>query len=371
MEDILARIRNNEIPEHAMGALARGMLPLEAETMIEALFLICSRNADLLEDAVGTFEGLPDGIKRTFFENRDIEAEMIAFYLTRFSLPTEVKSVIILNPMTPGEAIAEAAPQLESSLLDQAVNNQVKILEEPAIIDRLLENPNISINQRSKLEEYNRLLLKNEVDSEEELEGKSVKEIEEEAIKDAREFVAAFGKESGPMRMASSEATAKKEEEAPAEPKIKTKAPASEQAEPDKPKKGGSKLSSLTNLSIPQKIQAAIKGDRETRSILIRDSNKLVSCAVIKSPKITEAEIEFYAALRNVQTDVLRMIAQNREWLKNYKIIHTLIKNPRTPLAFTMKLLPRLNKVDLKNLQRDRNVPEVLRKMAKKMSRGQ
>jgi uncharacterized UPF0160 family protein len=91
---------------------------------------------------------------------------------------------------------------------------------------------------------------------------------------------------------------------------------------------------------------------------------------VIKSPRITESEVEFYAALRNVQTDVLRLIASNREWLKSYKVIHTLIKNPRTPLAYTTKMLPRLNKKDLRSLERDRNVPEALRKMAKRMTKG-
>ncbi|MDJ0834914.1 MAG: hypothetical protein QNK37_00275 [Acidobacteriota bacterium] len=370
MDDILERIRSGNIPDHALGALARGMVPIEGEIMIEALFLVCEKDPGLLEDARTTFDGLPDGLKKTFFQNREIEADINAFYLKGFSLPVEVKSAIILNPMTPAVAIAEAAPGLESVLLDLAVNNQVKILEEPAIIDRLRLNPALSINQKQKLDEYGRLLLKAKIAPAEELEGLSTKEIEEQAIADAREFVAAFGKESGPMKKTSMMDTARAKPAAKEEPKVE--APPSESPKPGAPvkKEKLSILEQLASMSVPQKVQAAIKGDREVRSTLIRDSNKLVCCAVIKSPRITESEVEFYSNLRNVQTDVLRLIASNREWTKSYKIIYNLIKNPRTPIAFTMKFLPRLNKKDLKGLERDRNVPEALRKMAKRIGRG-
>lgn len=365
MSDVLARIQQGELPENAKKAVVKGIVPLEAEELLAAIFYICGNDETLLAEARETVSGLPDGVKKTFFEAKTVDADITDFYLRHMPLPEDVKSVMLLNPGTRGSSIAAVAEDLEDRLLDLVVNNQVKILEEPTIIDNLRENPFLSINQKQRLEEYERLLLKNQVSSAEELENKDPKEIEAEAIAATKEFVAAFGKETGgPVRSA----------EAPPMPKpVKKEAPSADKQSANDPaaqqKEKISVLEQIAGMSVPQKIQAAIKGDREVRSILIRDSNKLVCCAVIKSPRITDSEVEFYANLRNVQTDVLRLIAQNREWTKNYKVVFSLVKNPRTPLTFTTKLLTRLNKKDLRGLVRDRGVPEVLRTMARRMTR--
>jgi len=375
MEDILQRIRNGELPPHAREALVRGMLPLEGELLLSAIFLICTDSPELTDDAQSTFAGLPDGLKIGFFSDRNLEPELSAFYLTGFEMAYDVMSAILLNPMTPGSAIARVAATLDSGLIDLAVNNQVKILEEPEIVDRLEKNPNLSINQKQKLEEYGRLLLKVQISPAEELENISLKEIERQAIEDAKEIVAAVGKEtsaslSAQKKAARQQEKAAKEQAKEVEDKAFEEAADDHEVEGRKTKQKISVLEQIATMSVPQKVQAAIKGDREVRSTLIRESNKLVCCAVIKSPRITESEVEFYANLRNVQTDVLRLIAMNREWIKSYKICHNLVKNPRTPLTFSMKLLSRLNKTDLKQLHRDRGVPEALRKMAKRRMQG-
>jgi hypothetical protein len=118
-------------------------------------------------------------------------------------------------------------------------------------------------------------------------------------------------------------------------------------------------------MTIPEKILLAIRGNRTERNLLIRDSNRLVATSVIKSPKLTEKDIEYYAAQRNISDEILRMIGNRREWLKNYGVVHTLIKNPRTPLPISLNLLPRLQQRDLKILENDRNVSESLRRQAK------
>ena len=122
----------------------------------------------------------------------------------------------------------------------------------------------------------------------------------------------------------------------------------------------------LANLSIMQRIKLAMKGTREHRGQLIRDSNKLVSMAVLSSPKITESEVETYAKLANLTEEVLRAIGTNRAWTKNYNVIAGLAKNPKTPPALSMTFLQRLNEKDLKALTTDRNAPESVRLAAKK-----
>ena len=109
-----------------------------------------------------------------------------------------------------------------------------------------------------------------------------------------------------------------------------------------------------------------MKGSREMRAILIRDPNKMISAAVLSSPKLNDAEIEGFARMTNVTEEVLRIIASNRAWTKNYSVVVGLTKNPKTPLGLSLNLMARLNDRDIGTLATDRNVPEPLRAAARR-----
>jgi hypothetical protein len=136
--------------------------------------------------------------------------------------------------------------------------------------------------------------------------------------------------------------------------------------EPETEDEKRSVVQQLAAMSVPERVKAAIKGSREMRSILIRDPNKLVALAVLSSPKMTEMEIEAIARMGSVSEDVLRTIAQARNWTKSYAVVLALVKNAKTPLAFSMHLLNRLTEKDLKQLSTNRNVPETLRIAARR-----
>lgn len=123
----------------------------------------------------------------------------------------------------------------------------------------------------------------------------------------------------------------------------------------------------LSGLPIMEKMKLAMKGTREQRAQLIRDSNRIVATAVLASPKLTDAEVEAFTKMGNVSEDVLRTIGANRAWVKNYGVALGLTKNPKTPTAISMQMLRRLVDRDIKMLTTDRNIPEVLRLAAKKM----
>ena len=122
----------------------------------------------------------------------------------------------------------------------------------------------------------------------------------------------------------------------------------------------------LSSLPIVERMKIAMKGSREQRSQLVRDSNRMVATAVLSSPKLTDAEVETFTKMGNVSEDVLRIIGTNRSWLKNYGVVLGLVKNPKTPPAISMQLLQRLSEKDIKMLAVDRNVPEALRMVAQK-----
>ena len=108
----------------------------------------------------------------------------------------------------------------------------------------------------------------------------------------------------------------------------------------------------------------ALKGDREARGILIRDSNRIVATAVIHNPRISEKEIENIASMRTVSDEVLRLIGMNRAWTRAYPIIHNLARNPRTPMPTAIQILPRIQMKDLKALSENRNISEGVRRQA-------
>jgi len=177
--------------------------------------------------------------------------------------------------------------------------------------------------------------------------------------KEMREFFASRGIEPDASAAANLPATASEEPlldtlaELPAEPGEGT---------PDPEHK------LLSTLAVMDRIKLAMKGTREQRATLVRDANKLVAAAVLSSPKLTDAEVEQFTKMGNVSEDVLRIIGHNRAWLKNYGVILGLCRHPKTPPAISMQLVARLNEKDQKMLMIDRNVPDGLRVLARKMA---
>ena len=139
-------------------------------------------------------------------------------------------------------------------------------------------------------------------------------------------------------------------------------------AEPEV-KKRQSLLQRMATMNIVQRIQLAVKGGREERMLLIRDPNKIVQRGVLQSPRLTDLEIENFAAMTNVSQEVLRIISKNRNFMKSYVVIKNLTKNPKAPLDVSLHLLPHLTPTDLKQLAANKNVPETLRSTALKLQR--
>jgi hypothetical protein len=123
----------------------------------------------------------------------------------------------------------------------------------------------------------------------------------------------------------------------------------------------------ISNLGVGERVQLAMKGTKDERFILVRDGSKVVSQAVLESPKLTDQEIEMFATLKNVQENVLRGIATKRKFMKNYVVQRNLVNNPRTPLDLTLPLLKGLMINDLRAMSANKNVNDTLRKMAHKL----
>jgi hypothetical protein len=121
----------------------------------------------------------------------------------------------------------------------------------------------------------------------------------------------------------------------------------------------------IMQMSVSQKIKLATLGNQEARTLLLRDSNKLVCMAAVTSPRISDGEIIGLANSRTVNADVLRYIYTNREFTRTYIIKASLVRNPKVPLPTALKMMFSLQEKDIKELARDRNVPQTIQSQAK------
>jgi hypothetical protein len=129
----------------------------------------------------------------------------------------------------------------------------------------------------------------------------------------------------------------------------------------------GSALQKIAKLDIKGRIQLAMKGSKEERSLLIRDGTKIVALAVLESPKISDGEVERFATQKNVLEAVLRGIPMKRRFAKNYAVVRNLVFNPRTPLDLSLSLMKNLLVGDLRNLSNNKEISDTVRKLATKM----
>ncbi|HDM79304.1 MAG TPA: hypothetical protein ENG51_23005 [Deltaproteobacteria bacterium] len=131
-------------------------------------------------------------------------------------------------------------------------------------------------------------------------------------------------------------------------------------------KKKKSLFQLIQDMTVSEKIKLAMKGDKEARTILMQDGNRMVQLAVLENPRITESEVVNICRSRNVDDEVLRRIANSREWSKLYQVRFSLVTNPKTPVAVSMRFISTLMANDLKSLAKSKSVPTAVATAARR-----
>ncbi|MCL4523153.1 MAG: hypothetical protein M1453_12035 [Acidobacteria bacterium] len=221
-----------------------------------------------------------------------------------------VADAMAKNKACPAVLIARVAAYLTTSAVQSLVDDLARLADHPVIAEALAASPSVTVEQKKLLEELH-------------AEG-----MDEAALAEALDSV-----------------------------------------EPD-PKRKQTMIQRLGKMRVVERIKLALVGNREERMALIRDANKLVQRAVLQSPKLTGQEVEGFASMSSLNDEILRLIAANRSFIKNYLVVKNLITNPKVPLDVSMHLLPRLHDTDMKFLTMNKNVPETLRTLAAKIIRN-
>jgi len=331
---LVQKVLSGEDPQMALLA-ARGLLPLPPQTLIPLQVRLASGDdRELAAPAAQSLRSLEPKVGVSYL-HQEAGEEVLGWYATHGTSP-ELLEAIIRRRNVPRRFLVELAPRLSPALQESLILRQDAIVEEPAIIDALGENPNLTSYARRRIGEYRKHLLprdKAEVAPPEPLEEIFPDEPSEEEVEAALEV-------------------------------------AREQPEKGEVDDGtGLSEAQIRFLPVPVRLKLTRGASRGLRSILIRDPNPLIARSVLRNNRFSESEIEQIALNRNIDEKVLGEIAKEREWLTKYRIVHALVKNPRTPVAQSVKLVPRMSVRDLRLLSRDRNIPEPVRSTAQRLYR--
>jgi hypothetical protein len=369
---LVERFRSGDVPDQAKAAAARGALPLPAEDLLQVLFHL-RREKALQADIIKTVSELPEEPLVEVAAAGSTSPEMLDFLVRAAFKRVPVVEKALLNPGVGDATLTLVAQRGSASLLELLMLNQVRLTRNPALIQAMLDNEKVTLSIRRRLKEIWDLHAAESAARK----ARKARAVAEAAEAAAREEVAKGEEPAEPAPEAA--AAAEAGQAAGAElaeladldeledlGESQLDAAVLQQLQEEGASEDQLRLAErLLTMSVADKVQLALKGNREARSVLIREASKLIQEAVIKSPKITEKEIESFSTMRSLSQDVLRQIAQNREYTRNYLIAHNLVKNPRTPQPNAIQLMANLQSRDLKFLVKDKGVGEAIRRQAR------
>ncbi len=401
MARMIDLIRQSAVPSNVMRSASKGALTLPPGEIIEILVYLTT-NAVFAKDAAMTLAGWDEKSCLKVLADPQTPFEVTNYFLDPKNRRPKLLPALVENPSVREAILIDLAQSPSREIIDMMLASK-RVRGSTDILHALGINPNITDQEKGEIEMALRDVgldtvqihaVLEPVEEVADEEGPTAYELENAAAIAAEEAAGKTFELLGPIDESTAEPAAPSPapvEITPAEVQatIAAALPAAEMAvatapaleaapvpaeeksqtvpeEKEKVTERVSVLQKIARLSVGQREQLAMRGNKEERSILIRDGSRLVSSAVLVSPKVSEAEIENFAALKNVQDQVLRDIARNPEYKKKYTIIRNLANNPRTPLDLSLPLMNHLMVMDLKNLSMNKNVPETLRKIALK-----
>jgi len=395
MSRMIELIRTSSVPATLMQAAARGALSVPPEEMIEILVHLANHNKVFGQQARMTLAGWDERSSLAAAANPKTSEEVLDYLAALENLRPQLLPALLENPSVSESTLTVLATNGSREVVE-AMRRSPRVQNSPPILHAITSNPNATVAETAELHQQ---LVSSGFESSlpDSESAEAVPHGEGDAEVDAgitayitehaKEIAVDEGKPFQPLggiqelETTSTPATAVAEATAPEAPRsAPTQAsagkaaaaaapakPAVRKPPPGSEQERGSALQKISRLDIKGRIQLAMKGSKEERSILVRDSTKLVALAVLESPKITDAEVEKFASQKNVLEAVLRQIPMKRRFAKNYCVVRNLVANPRTPLDVSLGLMKNLLVPDLRNLSSNKEVSDTIRKLALKM----
>jgi len=342
---LVEKILAGTAPEAIRMTSARGALPLPLHDLIYVqVCLLKDTSPGVVQAAGDSLSQMADEALLALMRDAACDPIVLDHFVRTGRLAGPALEAAVAHPGIMDatlEALAATAPE---DTLNLIVTNEVRIIKSPRLLEVLRANPKLSADNRRRLAELERDFV-----------GK-----EELRVRQAPP-AAAEGVPEGPA------AAAPEDGEAPAEAAAPAVMTEEEERNYEEALRKTPTFQRIMKMNVADRVQLAIKGNAEERAILIRDTAKLVSGQVLKSPKLSDSEIGSFARMRNIHEDILRVIASRKDWTKTYATVHALVHNPKTPPGLTLQFLPRLGNRDLKVVIGDKNIPELVRRQARNL----
>ncbi len=345
-------ILDGEAPQHIKIAAAKGALPLSPLSLLRlCVFLLKDEDKSVQSEASKGIHSIAEDRLCQMLKDRKCHPSVLSFFASEKRDNKAFLESIVQNPSATDDILSGMAEFASTEILEIIIMNEQRLISTPMILESMNKNPNLTDHLRSKILELREKFPSGEMRGEPPESGKE-KEIEleeetlptidlEEEVDDAHATIDIDATLSESYIIDGNELDTSPQEIKDTYRKILT-------------------------MSVPEKIVKALKGNHSERSILVRDSNRLVSITVLKNAKLSDQEVESFSAMKNLDEDVLREIGKTREWTKHYPVCLNLVRNPKTPPAISTTLIHRMTNADLKQIRIDKNVPELIRTMAKK-----
>ncbi len=337
------RFADPQSPKPARLMAAGGVLPLPPTELTTVIFaLTLDDEAEVAERARTTLRALPPRVIDVALQAR-VHAALLDFCAEAFASDEQRLEKIALNPATADETFCRLARLPYPRLIDICAGNQTRLLRSPPLVEALSENPAISQATIDRVLEFLGL----------------------QAGEDAAAPAPAVP-EPDPQTAAQG-AVAYDADDVSSIPEelIETLEPPADEREAED--RTQNLLALVQKMSVLEKIKLARVGNGEARNLLVRDRNKLVAQATIRSPKLTDTEVIAFAKSRQICDDVLRIISFSREWTKNYQVKLALATNPKAPTGQAIKFLNYLTDRDLRSIMRSRDVPAQISTQARRI----
>ncbi len=335
------------IPLRVMGA--KGLVPATAPVDLVTLLYMLSFDAEeqVRATATRTAEGLPEKISGVALRSDALRGEVLDWLADRFAGKEPALELILLNGATLDGTVARLASVVSQPLAEIVRQNELRLLRHDEIVRQLCRNANVLASTVDAACEF---CVRNGL-----------------TLLDVPQLVAAHRRVHGidPTAKPLEDTAEKIMAEYAAELAAEETQPVLHAETAEEEQKRLTISQRIGRMSVSEKIKLATLGNKEARTLLLRDNNKLVCMAAVTSPRITDGEIMTLANSRTVNSEVLRHIYGDREYLKVYAIKMALVKNPKVPLPTALKFLLTLQEKDIKEIARDRNVPQTIQAQAK------
>ena len=374
MARTLDLIRASALPSHKVLAAAKGNLGLPASETLEILVYLAEHNKIFGDTARITLAGWDEALSKQVAADPQAPKAILEYWLSPKNIRPLLFPILIENPSVSLGELAELATAVKGELVD-AMLSSPRLQHSDELLDALARNRQLTPEQEARLRPRVAVSPETAGDA-----GSPMGETElapdgNPYDPEIEKILAAFFADHAGEIAAQVEQPFQPfgglEEQLPAEPAQEAAAmaaaagsaqPAAKRQVAPKAYDRQSALQKISKLDVRARIQLAIKGNKEERSILVRDGTKLVATAVLDSPKIGDNEVEKIASQRNVLEAVLRSIPMKRRFAKNYVILRNLVFNPRTPIDVSLSLVKNLLTVDLRNLSDSKDVSQTVRK---------